>query len=614
MKRSFVSAGVILAGSISSVHAQNYTPPSGGGSGGGVTSVAAGTCLTGGTITTSGTIGLNSPLGTACGGTGTITPGDAAGTGITLTGTWPVETITNSGQTVPVVAGAGISLTGATIANTASLTAGSNITLTGTAPNQTITAAGASGLTTAGTGLTVANAGTVSLITPVSAANGGSGVANTGVLTWTGALTFTDTTGQSFALPAASDTLAGLGTAQTFSQAIVGSLGMTITGGTVSLESTATNHAVNINTGSSTGVTTIGNNSSTLSIGAIATITSTGTATVPSGDLVIAGAATVPGLSATGEGFIGISTTNGLIIEGSGSSNDIELLNSASGLACDIPHSGNGMNCVGQLQAATLNSTGNITSSGSLTVTSAGQLDFSVRGLLTSPAAQKIQLGAADAASPLAQTLLVQNVVAGTSNTAGGTLTLQGSVGTGSGSNGGVIIQTAGTGAAATVQNTQITALAISAGTGATAGTLTAFGPLTLSGLTSSSAAQTGTLCIGTGNAISYDTTTTCLLSDMDLKEYVRRDDIHGLSEVMALRPISYDVKASASPVLHALGRQVGLGAQEVFKVDPRLVSLYANGPKKGKPSGVRYEQMVAVLVKAVQEQQAEIDALKARK
>lgn len=141
-------------------------------------------------------------------------------------------------------------------------------------------------------------------------------------------------------------------------------------------------------------------------------------------------------------------------------------------------------------------------------------------------------------------------------------------------------------------------------------GNSTNTGKTQLAGLASSSAAQTGTVCIGASNVLTYDTTTTCLLSDMDLKEYIRRDDIHGLAEVMALRPISYVVKSSANPTLHALGRQVGLGAQEVAKVDPRLVARYPSGPKKGTPSGVRYEQMVAVLIAAIQEQQAEITAL----
>ena len=120
-------------------------------------------------------------------------------------------------------------------------------------------------------------------------------------------------------------------------------------------------------------------------------------------------------------------------------------------------------------------------------------------------------------------------------------------------------------------------------------------------------------ITVAASNILTYDTTTTCLLSDLRDKENIRHNDIHGLKEIMAFKPISYDVKASANPVLHALGRQVGLGAQDVVKVDPRLVGIYQNGPRKGTPSSVRYEQMVAVLIKAIQEQQAEIDTLKAR-
>ena len=155
-------------------------------------------------------------------------------------------------------------------------------------------------------------------------------------------------------------------------------------------------------------------------------------------------------------------------------------------------------------------------------------------------------------------------------------------------------------------------------GTGTNAGVITignsgSTGNTKLAGLAASSAAQTGTVCIGASNILTYDTTTTCLLSDLRDKENIRHNDIHGLKEIMAFKPISYDVKASANPVLHALGRQVGLGAQDVVKVDPRLVGIYQNGPRKGTPSSVRYEQMVAVLIKAIQEQQAEIDTLKAR-
>jgi hypothetical protein len=82
-----------------------------------------------------------------------------------------------------------------------------------------------------------------------------------------------------------------------------------------------------------------------------------------------------------------------------------------------------------------------------------------------------------------------------------------------------------------------------------------------------------------------------------------------GIDEVMKLKPVSYDLKPEVNP--EHLGRQVGLIAQDVFKVDPRLAATYQSGPNEGIPSGVRYEQMVALLVKAVQEQQHEIDGLK---
>lgn len=65
--------------------------------------------------------------------------------------------------------------------------------------------------------------------------------------------------------------------------------------------------------------------------------------------------------------------------------------------------------------------------------------------------------GAADAASPIAQTLSVQNVVAGTSNTAGANLTIAGSKGTGTGIGGSILLQTSAAGSTGTAQNTLTT-------------------------------------------------------------------------------------------------------------------------------------------------------------
>ena len=74
----------------------------GGGGSGTVTSVAlsggtTGLTVTGSPITTAGTITLAGTLAVANGGTGTATPSIVAGTNITVTGSWPNQTIAASG-------------------------------------------------------------------------------------------------------------------------------------------------------------------------------------------------------------------------------------------------------------------------------------------------------------------------------------------------------------------------------------------------------------------------------------------------------------------------------------------------------------------------------------
>jgi hypothetical protein len=81
--------------------------------------------------------------------------------------------------------------------------------------------------------------------------------------------------------------------------------------------------------------------------------------------------------------------------------------------------------------------------------------------LLTRKAAANLRFGAADAAAPVAQTLSVQSVVAGTTNTAGANLTITGSQGTGTGAGGSIIFQVAPAGSSGTAQNALATALTI---------------------------------------------------------------------------------------------------------------------------------------------------------
>ncbi len=105
-----------------------------------------------------------------------------------------------------------------------------------------------------------------------------------------------------------------------------------------------------------------------------------------------------------------------------------------------------------------------------LTLGSASQLLWSTDLILTRGAAATLQLGAADAASPVAQTLQVQSVVGGTSNTAAVEWIHNLSAGTGTGIGGKWVIRGAVTGSSGTSQNTRARTLDIVPGASTTAG------------------------------------------------------------------------------------------------------------------------------------------------
>jgi hypothetical protein len=90
--------------------------------------------------------------------------------------------------------------------------------------------------------------------------------------------------------------------------------------------------------------------------------------------------------------------------------------------------------------------------------------------LFKMPTAATFQFGNSDAASPVAQTLRVQSVSGGTSDTAGANFTVKGSQGTGTGAGGSVIFQTAPSGTTGSSQNTLVTSLTL----GGSKGTVTA--------------------------------------------------------------------------------------------------------------------------------------------
>lgn len=138
----------------------------------------------------------------------------------------------------------------------------------------------------------------------------------------------------------------------------------------------------------------------------------------------------------------------------------------------------------------------------------------------------------------------------------------------------------------------------VGVGTSTPAGRLGVNGSVFLAGL-SSSAASDVALCLSTGKEVRVTSGPDCTLSSARFKQNIV-DLATGLSEVLRLRPVSFQYTGVE-------GNHVGLIAEEVQGVEPRLVFYDNDGVT---PRGVRYNELTAVLIKAIQEQQARLDAL----
>ena len=89
--------------------------------------------------------------------------------------------------------------------------------------------------------------------------------------------------------------------------------------------------------------------------------------------------------------------------------------------------------------------------------------------------------------------------------------------------------------------------------------------------------------------------------SDVRIKKNIR-DTRYGLSTVMQLRPVDYTLISSDL-------KQVGFIAQEVNKLVPEVITGIEGDLEKGEILGITYANLVAVLTKAIQEQQLQIEA-----
>ncbi len=231
-------------------------------------------------------------------------------------------------------------------------------------------------------------------------------------------LTLVGTDGTTMTFPAASDTLAGLGTAQTFTKA---------------------------NTFSA------------------------------------AGAASTPGLSITGAPFLGNGTTSTPQFYVNSGTAPTSFSSAGTMIGANAPSAFAGnfldfrlnggttlflVSATGALTGSSISLSGALTATGTITaagtVIGVNALFFSAGAKLVSISATTLQFGGSDAAAPVAQTLQFQSVIAGTSNTAGATTTISGSRGTGTGTGGDIVFKTAKASTTGSTQNALATAFTIS--------------------------------------------------------------------------------------------------------------------------------------------------------
>ena len=117
-----------------------------------------------------------------------------------------------------------------------------------------------------------------------------------------------------------------------------------------------------------------------------------------------------------------------------------------------------------------------------------------------------------------------------------------------------------------------------------------------------------------------------CFVSDEKFKKNIRPIE-KGLSTIMSLKPKSYEMKTEEfkDQIQLPKGNQYGFTAQDVESILPELVHsvtaprdrLTPEERKKGikkknlKFKGMEYTTLIPILVRAIQEQQAEIEALR---
>ena len=174
---------------------------------------------------------------------------------------------------------------------------------------------------------------------------------------------------------------------------------------------------------------------------------------------------------------------------------------------------------------------------------------------------------------------------------------MTGSTSTGSGTAGDIIFRTGGTGAASTTQNAQVTALTIKGATQL----------VQLTAITSDATHTDATVCEDTTTHALFSGSGTlgvCLGTSSGRFKHDVTDLEAGLPQIMALQPRRYFLNPGHGDTNKPY---YGFLAEDGASTLPELVGY----DDDGRPNTFDYLGVVPVLVRAVQEQQAEIFALR---
>lgn len=220
--------------------------------------------------------------------------------------------------------------------------------------------------------------------------------------------------------------------------------------------------------------------------------------------------------------------------------------------------------------------------------------------ILSSVTAASWQLGAADAAAPVAQTLRAQSVVAGTSNANGANFTKIASLSTGSGTSGDHIWQigVAPGGGSPTVQATATTAAIIKGETG----------QFRLPLIASDAALTDTTVCQDTTNHGLFSGSGAlgvCLGTSGRQFKTDFAPMTAGIDEIMKINLWNYRYKPGYGD--NGVRMQYGPTAQDVEAVLPDL----AGHDAKGETINYDWGAFIPIMMRAIQQQQAQIAELK---